>query len=305
MAEQAESLTRPGSPELDAILGKPIKVLDDGFIRVVDYMGTDSSIVQAARVSYGVGTKKVNEDRGLIRYLLRHRHTTPFEMCEIKFHVRVPMDCWRQWIRHRTANVNEYSTRYSVAIDSAQSTLPTEWRAQAAENRQGSGGYLDPSLGAEMTRREMELLKFTREVYEERLAKGIAREQARKDLPLSTYTEAYWKCDLHNLLHFVSLRMDSHAQKEIRDYAVVLGEQIIAKWCPLTWEAFMDYNFNAEHFSRLELEVLAAMGTPADAVKLAEKFGWLSRDEKGLKRHRERQEFEAKLRTLNMQIPWK
>src|ERR1700759_876728 len=157
MAEQAERLTRPTSPDLDAILGQPLKVLDDGFIRVVDYMGTDSAIVQAARVSYGKGTKKVNEDRGLIRYLLRHRHTTPFEMCEIKFHVRVPMDCWRQWIRHRTANVNEYSTRYSVAIDAAQKTDPAAWRKQGLLNRQGSAGNLDADLGADLTRKELEL----------------------------------------------------------------------------------------------------------------------------------------------------
>src|ERR1700710_861295 len=142
MAETAEALPRLSVPALDEVLGVPFKVLDDGFIRVVDYMGSDAAIVQAARVSYGAGTKKVNEDRGLIRYLLRHRHTTPFEMCEIKFHVRVPMDCWRQWIRHRTANVNESSTRYSVAIDAAQQPPPDAWRKQAAVNRQGSAGVL-------------------------------------------------------------------------------------------------------------------------------------------------------------------
>src|ERR1700759_1957105 len=162
MAEQAERLTRPTSPDLDAILGQPLKVLDDGFIRVVDYMGTDSAIVQAARVSYGKGTKKVNEDRGLIRYLLRHRHTTPFEMCEIKLHVRVPMDCWRQWIRHRTANVNEYSTRYSLAIDRAQITEPDEWRFQTQANRQGSEGVLPDKLGQHLTAREAELQRVAR-----------------------------------------------------------------------------------------------------------------------------------------------
>src|ERR1043165_10280122 len=141
MSEQAEKLPRLSVPALDEVLGVPFKVLDDGFIRVVDYMGTDDSILQAARVSYGAGTKKINEDRGLIRYLLRHRHTTPFEMCEIKFHVRVPMDCWRQWIRHRTASVNEYSTRYSEAIDGAQKTPPDQWRTQSTSNKQGSGGF--------------------------------------------------------------------------------------------------------------------------------------------------------------------
>src|SRR5712691_2656121 len=143
MSEKAERIERPHSHELDTILGKPFRILDDGFIRVVDYMGSDESIVQAARVSYGKGTKQVHEDRGLIRYLMRHHHTTPFEMCEIKLHVRVPMDCWRQWIRHRTANVNEYSTRYSIAIDAVQSTAPSEWRRQGAGNRQGSEGFLE------------------------------------------------------------------------------------------------------------------------------------------------------------------
>src|SRR5262245_57741941 len=210
MAEQGERLERPHVEALDEILGVSFQVLDDGFVRLIDYMGSDESIVQAARVSYGKGTKKVHEDRGLIRYLLRHRHTTPFEMCEIKLHVRVPMDCWRQWIRHRTASVNEYSTRYSIAIDAAQQTPPDDWRLQSSGNRQGSAGTLDAEKGAALTAREGELLRLTRAHYEERLAAGVAREQARKDLPLSTYTEAYWKIDLHNLLHFLALRMDAH-----------------------------------------------------------------------------------------------
>ncbi len=151
-------------------------------------MGSDDAIVQAARVSYGRGTKRIREDRGLIRFLMRHRHTTPFEMCEIKLHVRAPMDCWRQWIRHRTANVNEYSTRYSVAIEAAQLTPPDAWRTQATQNRQGSGAAIDTSVGAALSAREEELHRLAREVYEERLSKGVAREQARKDLPLSTYT---------------------------------------------------------------------------------------------------------------------
>ena len=206
-------------PEIDKILGIPFKVLDDGFVRVIDYMGSDSSIVQAARVSYGKGTKKLREDEGLIRYLIRHHHTSPFEMCEIKLHVRVPMDCWRQWIRHRTANVNEYSTRYSLAIDAAQKTKPDEWRLQAASNRQGSEGFLEIEKGKVFSAREHELHKLARKVYNERIEAGLAREQARKDLPLSTYTEAYWKIDLHNLLHFLALRMEAHAQFEIRSYA--------------------------------------------------------------------------------------
>lgn len=307
METKFEKLERPIVKELDEILGKPFKVLDDGFVRVVDYMGSDESIVQAARVSYGKGTKKVHEDRGLIRYLMRHHHTTPFEMCEIKFHVRVPMDCWRQWIRHRTANVNEYSTRYSIAIDASQNTPADEWRLQASGNRQGSEGFLDAEKGKKFSKREKELQDQCRSEYEARLEAGIAREQARKDLPLSTYTESYWKIDLHNLLHFLVLRMAENAQYEIREYANVMGKEILAKWCPITWEAFLDYRFNSVSYSGLELQILQALNTGDEkrAMDLAEKFGWLSRREDGtLKRNREKIEFEEKLKRLNLQIPW-
>src|SRR5215470_4102211 len=180
--QRAESAAtrRAVSPGLEEVLYQAIPVLDHGFVRVIDYMGDDAAVVQAARVSYGRGTKKVSEDRGLIRYLMRHRHTTPFEMCEIKLHVRVPMDCWRQWIRHRMASVNEYSTRYSVAIDSAQKTAPEEWRLQSQQNRQGSDEFLEAPRGTAFTRKEAELHELSRKVYEERLEAGIAREQARK-----------------------------------------------------------------------------------------------------------------------------
>ncbi len=307
MEEEAQKLDRLRVEELDRILGVSFKVLDDGFVRVVDYMGSDASIVQAARVSYGAGTKKVHEDRGLIRYLLRHRHTTPFEMCEIKLHVRVPMDCWRQWIRHRTASTNEYSTRYSVAIDAAQRTPPGEWRAQASGNRQGSEGFLDPQKGATLSAKEEELQNQSRAIYDERLQAGVAREQARKDLPLSTYTEAYWKIDLHNLLHFLALRMDDHAQEEIRAYAKVIGDEIVGKWCPMTWEAFKDYHFHSLHLSRLEVEVIQAIGKggAAAAIELARGFGWLEEGPKGLKSNRERQELEAKLEVLRLPVPWR
>jgi thymidylate synthase (FAD) len=310
MSEQAEKLQRLSIPALDAILGLKFKVLDDGFVRVVDYMGSDDAIVQAARVSYGIGTKKVSEDRGLIRYLLRHRHSTPFEMCEIKFHVRVPMDCWRQWIRHRTANVNEYSTRYSVAIDASQRTPAGQWREQSEDSKQGSAGYLPLEKGEQLTARENELQDLSRTIYSERLNAGVAREQARKDLPLSTYTEAYWKVDLHNLLHFLALRMDTHAQQEIRDYASIMGREIVSRWVPHTWEAFMDYRMNAKSLSRQEFELLQDIcaGTPqskSEALQKAGAFGWLSRDEKGgLKRHRERDEFESKLIALHLKAPW-
>src|SRR4051812_15396175 len=207
------------NPIVEQLRWKKLPVLNDGFVCLVDVMGDDSSVVQAARVSYGAGTKKVSDDRTLIRYLLRHRHTTPFEMAEIKLHVRVPMDCWRQWIRHRTASVNEYSTRYSVAIEASQRTRAGDWRAQSSSNKQGSGEHLPLEIGERLTIQEKEIQDQARSVYNERLAVGVAREQARKDLPLSTYTEAYWKIDLHNLLHFLELRMASHAQAEIRDYA--------------------------------------------------------------------------------------
>jgi len=299
---------RPAVPALDEILGRPLPVLDQGFVRVVDYMGDDGAVVQAARVSYGAGTKSVSDDRGLIRYLLRHRHTTPFEMCELKLHVRVPMDAWRQWIRHRTASVNETSTRYSIAIDAAQRTPPDAWRRQATSNRQGSEGACDAELGARLSQAEAELQDHAREVYRQRLDLGVAREQARKDLPLSTYTEAYWKLDLHNLLHFLALRMDAHAQQEIRAYATVIGEQVVARWVPLVWEAFADFRLRARALSRLEWELLARLGRgdAAAARALAEAAGWLARSARtgGLARHRERAEFEAKARELGFTLPW-
>jgi thymidylate synthase (FAD) len=291
-----ERLTRPHVEALDTVLGVAFPVLDDGFVRVVDYMGDDASVVQAARVSYGTGTKRVHEDRGLIRYLLRHAHTTPFEMCEIKFHVRVPMDAWRQWIRHRTANVNEYSTRYSVAIDAAQRTRVDQWRLQSADNRQGSAGFLPDEQGAALSNSEAELQSLARRTYEARLAAGVAREQARKDLPLSTYTEAYWKADLHNLLHFLRLRMDDHAQEEIRVYASTIGEQIVAKWVPLVWEAFTDYRREAMYLSRLEVDIVSAMAE-GRSDRAREVF-------QAIASKRERQEVEQKLLKLGFTIPW-
>lgn len=293
-------------PELDQILGQRWQVLDDGFIRVIDYMGSDLSIVQAARVSYGAGTKTVHKDAGLIRYLMRHGHTTPFEMCEIKLHVRVPMDTWRQWIRHRTASVNEYSTRYSIAIDRAATTTPGAWRLQSPKSKQGSDGFLPQETGGSLSQREAELQRLAREVYDERLAKGVAREQARKDLPLSTYTEAYWKIDLHNLFHFLSLRMDEHAQEEIRAYALIIGNKIVSRWCPIAWQAFKDYRLNSSFLSALEVEITRclAVGDKASAVRLAEQYGWLENDDHGLRPNREREEAEHKLLALGFTPPW-
>ena len=290
------------TPSLDSLRWKKFPVLDDGFVTVVDVMGNGASVVQAARVSYGEGTRKVSDDRQLIRYLLRHAHTTPFEMAEVKFLVRVPMDCWRQWVRHRTANINEYSTRYSLAIDSMQSTGNDGWRSQASTNRQGSDGFLTNNDGHPLTQSEQELQSLARRVYEERLQAGIAREQARKDLPLSTYTEAYWKIDLHNLLHFLALRMDSHAQLEIRRYAETIGNEIIAKLFPLCWEAFLDYRVDAMRLTRLDRGVIQRLASGATALpasredfKAAQDESWVS-----LERCRERDECFAKLASLGL-----
>lgn len=287
--------------EIERLRWEKFPVLNDGFVCLVDCMGNDGSIVQAARVSYGAGTKKVSDDRTLIRYLLRHRHTTPFEMAEIKLLVRVPMDCWRQWIRHRTANVNEYSTRYSVAIDSAQTTEPDQWRTQATVNRQGSSGFLDQELGQSLTDAETEFQAASRRLYQARIDAGVAREQARKDLPLSTYTEAYWKVDLHNLLHFLALRMDDHAQWEIRQYATTIGEQVVKPLFPIAWEAFQDYRRNAMFLTRLDVEVIQRLQKHAESNRLCPPYSeeaflecqdpaWVE-----LSRSRERDECRSKL----------
>jgi thymidylate synthase (FAD) len=297
---------RPNSDALDKMIGEKLEVLDNGFIRIIDYMGTDESIFQAARVSYGKGTKKTSEDRALIRYLMRNRHTSPFEMCEIKLHVRVPMDCWRQWIRHRTANVNEYSTRYSIAIDIMQKTKPNEWRIQATNNRQGSKGQIDLQNGKHLSEREEEIQTACRDVYEERINLGVAREQARKDLPLSTYTEVYWKIDLHNLLHFLELRMDEKAQYEIRQYANIIGYNIVAKWVPLTWEAFLDYRINSIYLSSIESQIIQniSKGDSEVAIQIAINQLGLNIDSLEDKRPREVKELEAKLIKLGLIIPW-
>jgi thymidylate synthase (FAD) len=237
---------------MEELRWKKYPIGSDGFICLVDVMGDDASIVQAARTSYGTGTKKVSDDRNLIRYLYRHGHGTPFEMVEFKFLIRCPMDVWRQWIRHRTANVNEYSTRYSEAIDSCAKTGVIDWRLQAKDNKQGSLGNLPaktPAPGFEdqlldgiaLTEIESQFHNEARRVYEQRLRAGVAREQARKDLPLSNYTEAYWKCDLRNILNFLSLRMDPHAQLEIRLFANAMYE-IVKQVCPLAVEAFDEYD---------------------------------------------------------------
>ena len=292
---------------IDQLRWQKFSVLNDGFITLVDVMGDDSSVVQAARVSYGQGTKHTSDDRQLIRFLMRHRHTTPFEMAELKFIVRVPMDCWRQWIRHRMASVNEYSTRYSEAIDSQQTTQPDEWRLQSGTNKQGSGEFLPANTGGcdgtVLTRFESELHEKSKSTYDQRLRYGVAREQARKDLPLSTYTEAYWKIDLHNLFHFLALRMDSHAQLEIRTYATIIGREIVAKLFPLCWSAFEDYRLNAMQLTALDRKMLSALlarGTQSFPASIAQFKMHVIREWSGLRQCRERDECLAKFQQLGL-----
>jgi len=265
LAEQtAESFQtkRATVPALEKILYEPMPVLDHGFVRVVDYMGDDSAIVQAARVSYGKGTKKVSEDRGLINYLMRHWHTTPFEMCEIKFHIKVPIFIARQWIRHRTANVNEYSARYSILDREFYMPEARHLAAQSTINNQGRGEVLD----GEYAQKVLDLLKRdamqTYDTYEyllnEKEEEGrpsLARELARMNLPVNYYTQWYWKIDLHNLMHFLRLRADSHAQYEIQAYADVMID-ILKKWVPFAYDAFMDYRMGAAVFPSKMLAAL-------------------------------------------------
>lgn len=241
-----------------SLVDKYFPVLDKGFVALKDYMGSDQDIEQAARVSYQSGTRKVSDTRGLIRYLVRHRHTSPLEQAELKFHVKVPMYIWRQWVRHRTAQICELSGRYSVMENEQHETPPNEWRLQSKNNKQGSDGYVDNDTGEMLTDDEKYVNSITNDVYEHRLSNGIAREQARKDLPLSTYTEAFWKIDLHNLLHFLNLRCDSHAQKEIRDYANIIAS-IVKELFPITFEAWEDYVFYAETFSKQEIKLLISI----------------------------------------------
>jgi thymidylate synthase (FAD) len=261
---------RATAPALEDILYQAIPVLDHGFVRVIDYMGDDGAVVQAARVSYGKGTRRVSEDRGLINYLLRHRHTTPFEMCEIKYHVKLPIFVARQWIRHRTANVNEYSARYSILDKEFYIPAPAQLAAQSSANRQGRGALLE---GAE-AERVLALLREDAERcyahYAEMLnedeageavdaeRQGLARELARMNLTLNVYTQWYWKCDLHNLLHFLSLRADPHAQYEIRAYADVMIETV-KRWVPLVHEAFLQYGLGGAHLSAAGLILVRRM----------------------------------------------
>jgi thymidylate synthase (FAD) len=264
----------------DALLGKEFQVLDHGFVRVIDYMGSDLAIVQAARVSYGKGTKKISEDRRLIRYLMRHRHSTPFEMCEIKFHVKLPIFVARQWVRHRTANINEYSARYSI-LDKEFYVPDRKTAVGRQSETKKQGRQVD--IGGTEALEYMEAIQSTSNraytVYENLLNEtvggepidpehsGLARELARIVLPTNYYTQWYWKIDLHNLLHFISLRADEHAQYEIQQYARTICE-IVSRWVPLTWEAFADYRLESVCLSRLEAELISRL-LNGDKVELA------------------------------------
>ena len=257
---------RPVALALEKVLYQPFKVLDKGFIRIVDYMGNDSSIVQAARVSYGKGTKKKSLDEGLIRYLLRHKHTTPFEMCEIKLHIKLPIFIARQWIRHRTANVNEYSARYSILEDEFYIPKIANLAEQSSSNKQGRGKKINEDLAAKIikilkddsTRCYNNYLWMLNENntqgYDE-TRDSLSRELARINLTLNTYTEWYWKIDLHNFMHFLSLRADHHSQFEIRAYADVLIK-ILKKWVPITYKAFCSYMLNSAELSHEALQVI-------------------------------------------------
>jgi thymidylate synthase (FAD) len=267
---QSNSTKRVTSPELEKVLYEAIPVLDHGFIRVIDYMGDDSSIVQSARVSYGKGTKKVSTDEGLIRYLMRHWHSTPFEMCEIKYHVKLPIFIARQWIRHRTANVNEYSARYSILDKEFYIPAKEQLSAQATNNRQGRGDLITGEQADEVLKILKDDAVRTYDNYEKMLNErfdgtiidekksGLARELARMNLTLNSYTQWYWKTDLLNLMNFLFLRGDSHAQYEIRVYAEKMLDTV-KKWVPITHAAFLDYRVGAAHLSSKGLKIIKSM----------------------------------------------
>ena len=253
---------RPTSPLAEEILGLYFPVLDHGFVSLVDYMGTDESIERAARVSYGYGTRQTSQTRGLLRYLRRHMHTTPSEMIEFKFHCSMPMFIARQWIRHRSANVNEYSGRYSLMPMLFHTPSAEQLQTQSKQNNQGrSGTTVEAAKYDEAVRRWNEIREKSREAYEWMMLEDMARELARIDLPLSTYTQWYWKIDLHNLLHFLKLRVDSHAQWEIQEYGRVMAG-MLKRVAPLSYEAWIDYDVCGDRVSRMELDALRKLVSP-------------------------------------------
>ncbi|CAH58411.1 FAD-dependent thymidylate synthase [Ehrlichia ruminantium] len=263
---ESEITKRIVVPELEDILYKEHKVLDKGFVRLVDYMGSDESVVQAARISYGRGTKSVSQDAALINYLMRHSHTTPFEMCEIKFHIKLPIFVARQWVRHRTANVNEYSARYSVLDHEFYIPELDHVATQSEDNAQGRGNSLsneDAQYVTDLLKRDSDMVY---ETYNKFLIKGVSREISRISLTLNYYTEWYWKIDLHNLLHFLRLRSDVHAQYEIRVYAETMLE-IVKKWVPLTYAAFVEYCLESQSFSKSALSVVKKLIAGEDVAR--------------------------------------
>lgn len=286
---------------------KKIKVLDHGFVKLIDFMGSDSAIVQAARVSYGEGTKSVSDDRKLIRYMMRNSHSGPFEMVEVKLEVMVPNYIWKQWLRHRTASISEVSSRYSIVVDSTQKTNPSEWRSQDKINKQSSSGKISNEIGIFLSGKEKELLDLSRDIYANRLTMGVAREQARKDLPMSVYTNAIWKIDLHNLMHFLELRLSEHAQLEIREYAKAILS-IVEDLFPLTIEAFKDYRLNKVTLSAQEqiiiLHLVCGRNTAKpDYVFLREKLleiGFISEKDGKYKKSNEFIELEKKLELMGL-----
>ena len=259
---------RPTNPAAEEILGGYFPVLDHGFVALVDYMGSDEDVERAARVSYGYGTRRTSQTRGLVRYLRRHHHTTPSEMVELKFHVAMPMFVARQWVRHRTASVNEYSARYSILPLLYYTPRPQDFALQSASNRQGREGGAPEAVYGEAVRRWEALRRDAGDGYAWMLGEDVARELARIDLPLSTYTQWYWKIDLHNLLHFLRLRVDPHAQWEIRAYAAVMAG-MVKRVAPLSYEAWVDYDVEGRPFSRGERAALARLveATPEGGVR--------------------------------------
>ncbi len=319
------------------LLGRRFPVLAEGYVEFIDAMGSDARIVEAARTTSNVGGKSDKDDTNLIRFLLRHRHGTPFEFPHLAVKVVCPMDTWRQWIRHRTANVNEFSTRYSEVPDRFDKTPADKWRKQATTNRQGSSGdFIDTwsdgwsendgevvrvatptnslefqgdgydagiTPGAFLSQAEREFHERALALYQQRLSLGVAKEQARKDLPLSTYTEAYWQTDLRNLLGFLSLRMDGHAQLEIRSYANIIGQEIVSKLWPTAWQAFLDYDLNAMRLTALDIVVIQRLAQKVnqDQPESIETFLHNQHDNwKGLEKCRERDECLSKLQRLGL-----
>ena len=264
------NIERTQSPQMDKILGHQFPVLNHGFIRVIDYMGDDNSVCQMARVSYGKGTKSVNEDRGLLRYLIRHKHTSPLEGNEIKLHLKMPIFVMRQWIRHRMANVNEYSMRYSEPKDEFFVPDADTIQLQSKDNKQGRGGDVDNITRYKFQQLTVGTAESAMTAYETYNEAGVAREMNRVNLPLTAYTECYWKIDLHNLLHFLKLRTDPHAQYEIRVYADIILNEIVKVWVPEIYEAFIDYIKEATTFSKQEMEVLRSCISPACNKELFE-----------------------------------